>query len=526
MPFMPDRSRTPSLKIFFGLVLLNVALLGMISREASATSVDATPASEAAPAVIQDTSVDATPASEAAPAVIQDTSVDATPASEAPSAATPDSSADATPDTITQQEAIEALARRLGVSPGVLRHFGNVLKGKGIPPSSLGRAIPELVFQHKRLLEQIERPLAQGASPEVKTWVTEATDAVRHGDYRHAVQLLSSARQQAKTTWEANVERPAAGALLIAHLADLEGQAQMGQVAFEAAIPLFEEAVAVIPDGEVRAKVHHLNQLGMLMAGLGKMEEAQKALSDALSRIEAAPEPDVGLLGATAYNLALVHEEQGHDAIALDYFNKALINGTKLTSGAKPTGDAHPAMIKILEAMVTLHKRREAWAEMEPLLERMVNAQEKLLGKDHPSLVRTWFTLGTVHYKQAHYEPAHVAFTRALTLAEQVLGKDHLMVANILDDLGLLNAAQGKYAEAKAHYERALAIREQLLGKDHPGVAKSLNTLAIVYEQDNQPDKAKPLFERALVIMETMAPNHPLTESYRSDVERINKIAK
>ena len=73
---------------------------------------------------------------------------------------------------------------------------------------------------------------------------------------------------------------------------------------------------------------------------------------------------------------------------------------------------------------------------------------------------------------------AEPLYERSLAIDEKVLGPAHPDVATSLNNLAGLYQAQGKYAEAEPLYRRSLAIREKVLGPDHPDVAVSLNNLA------------------------------------------------
>ena len=70
---------------------------------------------------------------------------------------------------------------------------------------------------------------------------------------------------------------------------------------------------------------------------------------------------------------------------------------------------------------------------------------------------------------RAQYEEAEPLFQRAIAIDEKILGPEHPNLATRLNNLALLYQVQGKYEEAEPLCQRALAIYEQKFGSAHPG---------------------------------------------------------
>ena len=89
-------------------------------------------------------------------------------------------------------------------------------------------------------------------------------------------------------------------------------------------------------------------------------------------------------------------------------------------------------------------------------------------GPEDPRLATSLNNLAVLYRAQAKYAEAEPLYQRALAIQEKVLGPEHPDVANSLNNLAFLYGAQGKYAEAEPLYQRSLAIWEKALGPEHP----------------------------------------------------------
>jgi tetratricopeptide (TPR) repeat protein len=163
---------------------------------------------------------------------------------------------------------------------------------------------------------------------------------------------------------------------------------------------------------------------------------------------------------------------------------------------------ASKAAARLLNQTATYMRERARYAEAQPLYERALAIQEKVLGPDHPDVAMSLNNLANLHRAQGRYVEARPLYERALAIREKALGPDHLDVAASLNNLGELNYKQGRYADVQALYERALAIREKALGPYPLDVARSLNNLALLYDAQGRYAEAQPLYERALAIQE------------------------
>jgi CHAT domain-containing protein/Flp pilus assembly protein TadD len=148
--------------------------------------------------------------------------------------------------------------------------------------------------------------------------------------------------------------------------------------------------------------------------------------------------------------------------------------------------------------------------EARPLVERVLEIRERVLGSEHSDVARTLNSLAYLYHLMGDYTRAEPFYQRALTILNKALGPGHPDVASVLNNLAILYKTRGNYAKAEPLYLRALAIWEKTLGSEHPSVGNSLNNLANLYYDIGDDAKAEPLFQRAQALWEkVLGPEHP-----------------
>jgi tetratricopeptide (TPR) repeat protein len=127
-------------------------------------------------------------------------------------------------------------------------------------------------------------------------------------------------------------------------------------------------------------------------------------------------------------------------------------------------------------------------------------------GEDHPEVAASLTNLAELYREQGRHDEAEPLYQRALTIQARLLGDEHPATATVLNDLGSLYTAQRRYAEAEPFFRRALTIREKTLGPDHPYVATTLENLGGLYLALGRHTEAEPLLRRARGIRDEAPP--------------------
>jgi tetratricopeptide (TPR) repeat protein len=105
-----------------------------------------------------------------------------------------------------------------------------------------------------------------------------------------------------------------------------------------------------------------------------------------------------------------------------------------------------------------------------------------------PEAARLLNNAGWYLYERGLYGQAEPLYQRALTVQERVLGPEHPHTLRTIHDLATLYRNQGKYEQAEPLYQRALTVQERVLGPEHPHTVASreayTNLLRVMHGQE------------------------------------------
>jgi CHAT domain-containing protein/tetratricopeptide (TPR) repeat protein len=173
-------------------------------------------------------------------------------------------------------------------------------------------------------------------------------------------------------------------------------------------------------------------------------------------------------------------------------------------------GAEHLDVGAAINSLASIYFSKGLYATAEPLYQRALAIGEKVLGPEHPLVARYLTNLANNSYYTSDYAKAEQYYRRALTIFEKALGPEHSDVSAAVVSLAALYRDRGDYANAEPLYQRALNIREKALGPAHPLFAASLNNLALLYLNRGDYEKAEKLYQRAVAINEkALGPEHP-----------------
>ncbi len=220
---------------------------------------------------------------------------------------------------------------------------------------------------------------------------------------------------------------------------------------------------------------------------------------------------------------------------------------TQALSQAQHFGAADPRVAEALHSLVSLYMARGQFAKAEPLLERELRVNEKILGAEHPQvvtevgkyaefcyqhgskdkadkLVRLLVTFAERRLKQEQnldvnfanlsnwykknkvYQPAQSTLTKLQEETRQALGDENIEFAAALDSLARLYVSAGKHEQAESLLLKALNLRQLALPPNHLALAASYQSLGNVYQSEGRSEAAAEYFKKALVITEKTVP--------------------
>jgi tetratricopeptide (TPR) repeat protein len=267
-----------------------------------------------------------------------------------------------------------------------------------------------------------------------------------------------------------------------------------------------------------------LNNLGQLATNLGRIEQADYILNQALSFRRAVG--DRAGEGVTLHNLGLLAYLQGKMKEAKECFDKALSiardvhdqrgEGTALSSQGllimtkgnndkaielyeqalpllRAAGDQRVEGI-VLSSLGILAQGKGRLEEAAGYYRQALRIHRKI--GNRPEEGATLYHLGFLAQDLGHTEEALRYYEQALAIAHEF--GNQRMEAGALLDLGRLALVQGHEAEAEKYYQQALKMQQNIGDRTDEGM--TLTYLGALYQRQGRVDKARQVFEQALLI--------------------------
>ncbi|MBI4662653.1 MAG: tetratricopeptide repeat protein [Verrucomicrobia bacterium] len=201
----------------------------------------------------------------------------------------------------------------------------------------------------------------------------------------------------------------------------------------------------------------------------------------------------------------------------------------EVTGSPKPAFDPNdPKPPPALDLQAAEREMRQGdYSRAEPLLQRALRNQAKVLGGEHPEVNKTLDTLGHYYQNVGQFAKAEACLEQVAKTTQKIHGGEHPQTAAAFESLGQLHAAAGDFTKSEPLLDRALKIREKSLGPEHPEVADSLSNLAALNSAQGDYAKAKPLLERSLKILEkARKPDHPSVAQSLNDLGEVNRLLR
>jgi tetratricopeptide (TPR) repeat protein len=174
-----------------------------------------------------------------------------------------------------------------------------------------------------------------------------------------------------------------------------------------------------------------------------------KAYGDYIDAARLQPENPIYLnrAGRIAHDLGRYQEAQGYLEQALAIRKKSL-------------GPDHPDVATSLNNLAALYHSQGQYAKAEPLYQQALAIWKKSLGPDHPNVARSLNNLAALYDSQGQYAKAEPLYQQSLAILEKALPADHPNLATGMDNYAACLEKLNRNTEAKSWQARAQAIRE------------------------------------------------------------------
>ncbi|HEY5920923.1 MAG TPA: tetratricopeptide repeat protein, partial [Kofleriaceae bacterium] len=215
------------------------------------------------------------------------------------------------------------------------------------------------------------------------------------------------------------------------------------------------------------------NELALVVAELGRLDEGDKLLASALATAErrvGAKHPVVNALHLARGQIASAAE---NDQLARDELMLA-IAGFDTGEGDGDKIQAARARANLANILVALGDHARA----KDSIARSVAALEEILGRDHADVGTARSYRAKVLAATGDGAGALAEYDRSIAILEKVVGPDHPRVAGIVGERGALRVKQGVTAAGIADLERAHASFAKAFEPTHSIVVEAAAALA------------------------------------------------
>jgi len=223
------------------------------------------------------------------------------------------------------------------------------------------------------------------------------------------------------------------------------------------------------------------NELALVVAELGRLDEADRILAAALATADQR-------LGTSHPVVNGLHMARGQIASAADNYKVARDELTLAIAGFD-TGEesdkiqAAHARADLANILVQLGELAHA----EDSVARSIAALEEIFGPDHQDVGTARSYRAKVLAATGDAARALAEYDRSIAIVEKVMGADHPRVAGIVGERGALRVKQGQTAAGIADLERTHAIFAKTFDASHPIVVEAAAAVAAARQQAAQP---------------------------------------
>lgn len=181
-------------------------------------------------------------------------------------------------------------------------------------------------------------------------------------------------------------------------------------------------------------------------------------------------------------------------------------------------GPEHLEVAETLDHLATNYGNTGDYGSAEQFRLRALKIKERALGPDHPAVAQVLSKLGQRYLEKGDYFKAEEMCQRALGIYEKAQLAETATAGALLAVLGDIYYARADYQSAERYYQRSRAAWEKVLGPDHFHLASSFTFLGRVAYDAGDYAKAEAMFQRALILSEKVGQDHLSVTKYLSNL--------
>jgi eukaryotic-like serine/threonine-protein kinase len=272
-----------------------------------------------------------------------------------------------------------------------------------------------------------------------------------------------------------------------------------------------EPVIAHPPSTAYRARKYiRRHRLGVAVAGVGVLLLVGFAIVQGVQLRNIRRERDradrITQFMAGMFKVSNPSEARGNTVSAREILDKA---SKEIDTGLSNDPELQA---KMMYTMADTYHGLGLYTQAQPLLERAVEIQRRVLGLRNPDTLRSMHLLATVIADQGHYAEAEKLYRETLDIQRRALGPEHPDTLISMRRLAITLCVEGRCDEAEKLQRETLDTQRRVLGPEHPATLDSMWDLTNTLKAEHRYAEAEKLDRATLDIRRrVLGPEHPDT---------------
>ncbi len=250
-------------------------------------------------------------------------------------------------------------------------------------------------------------------------------------------------------------------------------------------------SVRSVPGQDARAQARQSVALADVQAALGKYPEAELLYAEAERLLATEPEPDIETRVRILIGRGDTASNQDRFADAQGYFNEALAVG-------RMPGAPADVRARALEGIALAKAIAGETAVALDWYQKALTERTRVSGETHPNVSQILGNMGATAYLMRDSSRAEAYMRRSIDVDRRVLGPRHPDVGSGLNNLGRLRLEERRFPEARTLLDEAVSILKDAHEPTHPDMTFPLSNQGLALAGLGDDAGAEPLFEMSL----------------------------
>ena len=262
-----------------------------------------------------------------------------------------------------------------------------------------------------------------------------------------------------------------------------------------------------------------LTKIGNLQLKLGKYDEAEKNITDAVKILESVRKDEYRVVD---YVEALETQAKLYSIKGLfDDAENNIYESKKLLKRVEETVfyDELAAGEELASLYITLGK----YSETEEILTAIIHGYESRYGSETRRLIAPLTNMGKIQLAKGDYPKAEVTANKCYNMSKSIFGEKSSKVAPSLILLSDVYTNIGDYEKAEDYINQAIAIQKEQFGFVHVDVGKSLSQLGLIkfYKGDKLGSVEQIMIVARDIIQQKLGNRNPTYANIQTDMAKV-----